>query len=52
MSVPYWDWTRNASATAVPWTGDLLGGTGRASDRQVMTGPFAYRNGKWTIKQV
>ncbi|MFE1753620.1 tyrosinase family protein [Streptomyces anandii] len=50
VSVPYWDWTRNASATAVPWTGDLLGGTGRASDRQVMTGPFAYRNGKWTIK--
>jgi tyrosinase len=50
VTVPYWDWTRTRTATAVPWTEDLLGGTGRRSDRQVMTGPFAYRNGAWTIK--
>ncbi|KOU67280.1 tyrosinase [Streptomyces sp. MMG1533] len=51
VTVPYWDWTRNRTSTAVPWTEDLLGGTGRRSDRQVMTGPFAYRHGKWTIKE-
>ncbi|MFE9643689.1 tyrosinase family protein [Streptomyces sp. NPDC006365] len=50
VTVPYWDWTRNRTTTAVPWTEDLLGGTGRRSDRQVMTGPFAYRNGAWTIR--
>ncbi|GAB2954047.1 tyrosinase family protein [Streptomyces pseudoechinosporeus] len=50
VTLPYWDWTRNRTTTAVPWTDDLLGGTGRQSDRQVMTGPFAHRNGKWTIK--
>jgi tyrosinase len=51
VTVPYWDWTRDRASTAVPWTEDLLGGTGRRSDRQVMTGPFAYRHGRWTIKE-
>ncbi|GKQ35456.1 tyrosinase family protein [Streptomyces sp. A012304] len=51
VTLPYWDWTRNGTPTAVPWTDDLLGGTGRSSDRQVMTGPFAYRYGQWTIKE-
>ena len=50
VTVPYWDWTRNRTPTAVPWTDDLLGGTGRSSDRQVMSGPFAYGRGMWTIK--
>ncbi|TQE21243.1 tyrosinase family protein [Streptomyces ipomoeae] len=50
VTVPYWDWTRNRTTTALPWTEDLLGGTGRRPDRQVMTGPFAYRNGEWTIQ--
>ncbi|MEV5433846.1 tyrosinase family protein [Streptomyces sp. NPDC052701] len=50
VTVPYWDWTRTRTRTAAPWTDDLLGGTGRRSDRQVMTGPFAYRNGKWAIR--
>ncbi|WP_031478681.1 tyrosinase family protein [Streptomyces bicolor] len=50
VTVPYWDWTRDRSATSVPWTNDLLGGNGRRGDRQVMTGPFAYRNGRWTIR--
>jgi tyrosinase len=50
VTVPYWDWTRDRAPAAVPWTDDLLGGTGRSSDRQVMTGPFAYRHGRWSIK--
>ncbi|MFD5157681.1 tyrosinase family protein [Streptomyces hawaiiensis] len=51
VSVPYWDWTRDRTTTSTPWTTDLLGGTGRRSDRQVMTGPFAYAEGNWTIKE-
>ncbi|MEV5731807.1 tyrosinase family protein [Streptomyces sp. NPDC052292] len=50
VTVPYWDWTRNRTKTSVPWTADLLGGDGRRSDRQVMTGPFAYSAGHWTIR--
>ncbi|MFF8727228.1 tyrosinase family protein [Streptomyces sp. NPDC015171] len=51
VTVPYWDWTRDRRTTAVPWTKDLLGGNGRRSDRQVTTGPFAYKAGHWTIKE-
>jgi tyrosinase len=51
VTVPYWDWTKDRSRTALPWTADLLGGTGRASDRRVMTGPFAYAGGEWTLKE-
>ncbi|MFI9428116.1 tyrosinase family protein [Streptomyces achromogenes] len=51
VTVPYWDWTRDRTTTSVPWTKDLLGGNGRRSDRQVMTGPFAYAAGHWTIKE-
>lgn len=51
VSVPYWDWTKDRGTTTVPWTDDLLGGTGRPSDHQVTTGPFAYRQGDWTLKE-
>ncbi|AWT43357.1 MULTISPECIES: tyrosinase family protein [Streptomyces] len=51
VTVPYWDWTRDRTATSVPWTKDLLGGNGRRSDQQVMTGPFAYAEGRWTIRE-
>ncbi|MEU5598228.1 tyrosinase family protein [Streptomyces sp. NPDC020298] len=51
VTVPYWDWTRDRTSTSVPWTADLLGGDGRGSDRRVMTGPFAHREGHWTIKE-
>ncbi|KAB1986218.1 tyrosinase family protein [Streptomyces triticiradicis] len=51
VSVPYWDWTRDRTPASAPWTKDLLGGDGRSSDRQVMTGPFAYAQGKWTIRE-
>ncbi|MFE6621642.1 tyrosinase family protein [Streptomyces sp. NPDC008086] len=50
VTVPYWDWTRDRSTTSVPWTDDLLGGNGRPVDRQVMTGPFAYATGNWTLR--
>ncbi|WP_406330113.1 tyrosinase family protein [Streptomyces sp. NBC_00203] len=51
VSVPYWDWTRDRTLSSAPWTEDLLGGNGRRFDRQVMTGPFAYAHGKWTVKE-
>ncbi|KOX01424.1 MULTISPECIES: tyrosinase family protein [Streptomyces] len=51
VTVPYWDWTRDRTTASVPWTKDLLGGNGRRSDRQVMTGPFAYAAGYWTLKE-
>jgi tyrosinase len=51
VTVPYWDWTRDRTTSSVPWTADFLGGDGRRSDHQVMTGPFAYREGDWTIKE-
>ncbi|MFG3657437.1 tyrosinase family protein [Streptomyces sp. NPDC047706] len=51
VTVPYWDWTRDRAATSTPWTNDLLGGTGRRSDRQVTTGPFAYAEGRWRITE-
>jgi tyrosinase len=51
VTVPYWDWTRARSASAAPWTEDLLGGNGRRSDGRVTTGPFAYAGGAWPIKE-
>ncbi|MFI8187416.1 tyrosinase family protein [Streptomyces sp. NPDC085946] len=51
VSVPYWDWTRDRTPTSAPWTADLLGGNGRRSDRQVTTGPFAYREGDWPLRE-
>ncbi|MFF9769930.1 tyrosinase family protein [Streptomyces sp. NPDC014636] len=50
VTIPYWDWTRDRTTTSLPWTEDLLGGDGRSSDRQVVTGPFAFREGHWAIK--
>ena len=49
VSVPYWDWTTDNTPSASLWAEDLLGGNGRAGDRQVMTGPFAYGAGNWTV---
>ncbi|MFJ8001788.1 tyrosinase family protein [Streptomyces sp. NPDC096310] len=50
VSVPYWDWTADRTPAAALWGEDFLGGTGRSGDQQVMTGPFAYQNGDWSIK--
>ncbi|MGW4204181.1 tyrosinase family protein [Streptomyces sp. NPDC004726] len=49
VTIPYWDWTTDDSPASSLWAEDFLGGTGRAGDRQVMTGPFAYTNGNWRI---
>ncbi|MCL7429290.1 tyrosinase family protein [Streptomyces sp. YS415] len=51
VTLPYWDWTKDRTAASAPWTADLLGGTGRRSDRQVMTGPFAYAEGNWILRE-
>ncbi|RPK54698.1 Tyrosinase [Streptomyces sp. ADI96-02] len=49
VSVPYWDWTRDNTPAASLWAEDFLGGNGRAGDREVTTGPFAYRAGNWKV---
>lgn len=49
VSVPYWDWTKDNTPASSLWAEDFLGGNGRARDRQVMTGPFAYAQGNWRI---
>lgn len=50
VTVPWWDWARDHSPTAAPWTADLLGGDGDAYyEREVTTGPFAYRKGRWPL---
>lgn len=49
VSIPYWDWTQDNTPAASLWAEDFLGGNGRSSDRQVMTGPFAYGEGNWSI---
>ncbi|TGA93791.1 tyrosinase family protein [Streptomyces sp. MZ04] len=50
VTVPYWDWTADRTPGASIWGASLLGGNGRRSDRQVVTGPFAHTNGHWKIK--
>ncbi|MCX4661823.1 tyrosinase family protein [Streptomyces uncialis] len=49
VSIPYWDWTADNTVASSVWAPDLLGGTGRPLDDQVMDGPFAYSAGKWPI---
>lgn len=49
VTLPYWDWTRDNSPSSSLWAADFMGGNGRQSDGQVMTGPFAYTNGDWPI---
>jgi hypothetical protein len=48
LTVPYWDWTTDQSPSSPLWAEDFMGGDGRELDGQVMTGPFAYRNG-WVL---
>jgi tyrosinase len=49
VSIPYWDWTHDNQKTSSLWSADFMGGNGRGSDGQVMTGPFAYHTGDWPI---
>lgn len=48
VTIPYWDWTDAASTKAV-FSPDFLGGNGRASDGQVVDGPFAFSKGSWKV---
>lgn len=49
VTLPYWDWTTDNQPTSALWAADFMGGNGRDSDGQVMTGPFAYQAGAWPI---
>jgi hypothetical protein len=49
VTLPYWDWTVDNSATSSLWDASFLGGNGRPSDGWVTTGPFAYSTGNWTL---
>jgi tyrosinase len=49
VTLPYWDWTVDRTASSSLWGTDFMGGNGRSSDRKVMTGPFAYGTGNWTL---
>jgi tyrosinase len=49
VTIPYWDWTYDNAETSALWGVDFMGGNGRVSDGQVMTGPFAFQSGNWPI---
>jgi tyrosinase len=49
VTLPYWDWTVDNSPTSTIWANDFMGPNGRPSDGQVMSGPFAYSGGAWTL---
>ncbi len=49
VTLPYWDWTVDNSQLSAIWGTDFLGGNGRVTDSQVMTGPFAFATGNWTL---
>jgi tyrosinase len=49
VTLPYWDWTVDNTATASLWSSTFLGGNGRPSDGKVLDGPFAFDAGNWTL---
>jgi len=49
VTLPYWNWTVDNSPTSSLWDPAFLGGNGRPSDGQVMTGPFAFATGNWPL---
>lgn len=49
VTLPYWDWSVDSSSTSSIWDPDFMGGDGRPGDRRVMTGPFAFDAGQWTL---
>lgn len=53
VSVPYWDWLVDQSQGLPIWDPNPLSGlgtNGRAADRQVMDGAFAFAAGQWTVR--
>src|SRR6187401_953511 len=49
VTLPYWDWTTENKTDSPIWDKDFMGGDGRDGDNMVVTGPFAYSAGKWTL---
>lgn len=49
VTLPYWDWTVDNSALSAIWADDFMGPNGRPSDGHVMSGPFAFSGGAWTL---
>jgi hypothetical protein len=49
VTIPYWNWSVDSSPTSSLWNPDFLGGDGRPGDGRVMTGPFAFDAGQWTL---
>lgn len=49
VSLPYWNWSLDNSPVSSIWNAELMGGNGRPSDGRVMTGPFAFDAGNWTL---
>jgi len=49
VTLPYWDWTVDNSATSSIWNSDFMGGNGRPSDGKVMNGAFAFDGGNWPL---
>lgn len=49
VTLPYWNWSVDNSPTSSIWNPDFMGGNGRPGDRRVMTGPFAFDAGQWTL---
>jgi tyrosinase len=49
VTLPYWNWAADSSAASSLWNPDFMGGNGRPGDGQVMSGPFAFNTGQWTL---
>ncbi len=49
VTLPYWDWTVDNSPTSSIWDPGFMGGNGRPTDGQVMTGAFAFSGGNWPL---
>jgi hypothetical protein len=49
VTLPYWDWSVDNSPSSSIWDPAFLGGNGSSTTGEVMTGPFAYSTGAWTL---
>jgi tyrosinase len=49
VTLPYWDWTIDRLPSASLWADDFMGGNGVPPGGAVQSGPFAFRNGRWTL---
>lgn len=49
VSIPYWDWTVDSTTNASIWNANFMGGNGTGPGGRVMTGPFAFSTGEWTL---